>query len=381
MEENELFIIKNYKKDSIIYLEKSKALPYLFLIKSGKVVQSIFFPQNIENEILTEGDTFGFVSCLTGLNNIDRITALTDCSIITVKKSKVIDFLSQKRDIFLKIIKEYSNKLRELDSIYNKILKGKSVISNYDSILQAKKFFENNGMRKQAEYAEEKYKIYLNLNTYNPSLILTKEPESGTKLEIKKDEVIFCEGEYGKNFYYIEKGKVKISHLTENKEYIMSILNNGEFFGEMSILNQMTRMATAIAFEDSSILVLNQENFMDKLGNKILQKIFISLATRIYHTYRRVLNLCITNPVSRLYDCLDYLIDIEHGVKGNNNFNFYFSIDELKRMTDILEVNDKQIADFLNDDNIRFSMGEIVILNLERFYSRLRKFTGSEKNI
>jgi signal-transduction protein with cAMP-binding, CBS, and nucleotidyltransferase domain len=43
--ENELVNIKNYKKDSIIYLEKSKALPYLFLIKSGKVVQSIFFPE------------------------------------------------------------------------------------------------------------------------------------------------------------------------------------------------------------------------------------------------------------------------------------------------------------------------------------------------
>ena len=147
----------------------------------------------------------------------------------------------------------------------------------------------------------------------------------------------------------------------------------------MSILNQMTRMATAITFEDSSLLVLSQENFMDKLGNKILKKIFVSLATRIYHTYRRALNLCIKNPVSRLYDSLDYLIDIEHGVKGNNNFNFYFSLDELKKMTDLVDINDKMISDFLNDDNIKFSMGEIVILNLEKFYARLRKFTGSEK--
>lgn len=380
--DNELFAIKTYKKDSIIYLEKSKSLPYLFLIKSGKVLQSIFFPENANNEILKEGDTFGFVSCLTGLNNIDRITALTDCEIIVVKRSNVIEFLSQKRDIFLKIVKEYSNKLRELDSIYHKIiLKSSSIVSSWDSILLAAKFFEKNGMLEQAKYANEKYKIYLNFNTYNSPSINYNEPEPGTKLEIKKDNVIFCEGEYGKNFYYIEKGKVKISHITQDKEYIMSILGNGEFFGEMSILNQMTRMATAIAFEDSSLLVLNQENFMDKLGNKILQKIFTSLATRIYHTYRRALNLCLNNPVARLYDSLDYLIDIGHGVKGNNNFNFYFSLEELKRMTDLSEIDNRAISEFLNDDNIKLSMGEIVIFNLEKFYTRLRKFTGIERNI
>ena len=378
--ENELFTIKNYKKDSIIYLEKTKALPYLFLIKSGKVLQSTFFPENSENEILKDGDTFGFVSCLTGFNNIDRVTAVTDCSIILVKKQNVIEFLSQKREIFLKIIKEYSNKLRELDSLYHKmLLTSSSIISSWDSILLVANFFENNGMLKQANYAKDRYKIYEKADINKLFLLDYKEPEPGTKLSLKKDDIIFCEGEYGRNFYFIEKGKIKISHITEKKEYIMSILGEGEFFGEMSILNQMTRMATAIAFEDSSVLVLSQENFMDKLGNKILQKIFTSLATRIYHTYRRVLNLGIKNPVGRLYDCLDYLIDIGHGVKGNNNFNFYFSLEELKRMTDLVDINNKTIVEFLNDDNIKFSMGEIVILNLEKFYARVRKFVGIDK--
>jgi hypothetical protein len=36
-------------------------------------------------------------------------------------------------------------------------------------------------------------------------------------------------------------------------------------------------MATAIAFEDSSLLVLNQENFMDKLGNKYYKKYLLVL--------------------------------------------------------------------------------------------------------
>jgi len=191
--DNELFTIKNYNKDSIIYLEKSKALPYLFLIKNGKVLQSIFFPDKTENEILKDGDTFGFVSCLTGLNNIDRITALTECSIITIKRNNVIEFLSQKRDIFLKIIKEYSNKLRELDSIYHKtILKSSSVVSSWDSILLAAKFFEKNGMLQQAKYANERYKIYS--SNYNSAYINYNEPEAGTKLELKKDDVVLLMG-------------------------------------------------------------------------------------------------------------------------------------------------------------------------------------------
>jgi hypothetical protein len=62
-------------------------------------------------------------------------------------------------------------------------------------------------MKKQAAYAEERYKIYSNLPAFTSSNIPIKEPESGTKLLVKKDDVIFCEGEYGKNFYYIEKAR------------------------------------------------------------------------------------------------------------------------------------------------------------------------------
>ncbi|HOV14707.1 MAG TPA: cyclic nucleotide-binding domain-containing protein, partial [Spirochaetota bacterium] len=199
------------------------------------------------------------------------------------------------------------------------------------------------------------------------------------KINYKKDEIVFLEDEEGDNFYFIEKGKVKISHIFKNKEIILAILSDGEVFGEMSLLNQTTRMASAIVYEDCSLLVFDKDNFMDTLSDKILQRIFISISKRIYHTQRRVINLTFTKPLARIYDCLDYLIASKYGIQRESSFHFYFSIDDLKRMIDMEGVSDKEIEEFNSDYNIRKSFGEIVILDIERFYDKVRKYASFQK--
>ena len=379
----QIFKIKKYNKDSIIYLEKSKPMPYLYIIKSGQVNRMIEFLETEENETLHEGDNFGLVSCLTGLNSIERITAITDCEVIIVDKKNLIPFLSQKKEIFLKVIKDYSNRLRNLDAMYNQLLSVNQKINETEHILYAAKFFTKNG---EEELANLVYNIYAKytkreLTSFDVYVGKAVIPEFrvGEKIKLKKNKIVFIEGETGDNFFYIDKGKIKISHYFEDKELILSILGEGEFFGEMSILNQKSRMASATVFEDCELLILNQENFMDKLGNAILQKIFVSLATRFYHTYRRVVNLTYKNPLSRVYDCLDYLIDIKSGIQRETAFHFYFSVDEIKRMTDTISLDNKYIYEFLKDENIKFSPGEMVIINLDKFYAKLRKYTGKSK--
>ena len=375
--------IKTYKKDSIIYLEKTKALPYLFIIKSGKVHRTINFLESDETETLSEGDNFGFVNCLTGANNFERITALTDCEVILIDKKCIIPFLSQKKEIFIKIIKDYSNRLRNLDSMYNQLLSISQKKSSINLILQAVDFFEKSNDIEKMNYS---YNIYANesnnLNAFSNKKykkVQLQKFNASDKIKLKKDQIVFLEGESGDYFFYIEKGKIKISHYLTDKEIIMSILGEGEFFGEMALLNEKSRMASATVFEDCQLLVLDQKTFMDKLGDAILQKIFLSLAYRFYHTYRRVINLSYKNPLARMYDCLDYLIDIKNGIQREDSFHFYFSIDEIKRMTDTIGVDNKHLSDFLNDDNIRFSPGEMVIININKFYAKLRKFTGRSK--
>ena len=65
-------------------------------------------------------------------------------------------------------------------------------------------------------------------------------------------ETIFNEGDPGVGFYVIRKGQVCI--VTENPETLLGELSEGDFFGEIAILNDMPRSASARAKTPCSIL-------------------------------------------------------------------------------------------------------------------------------
>ena len=69
--------------------------------------------------------------------------------------------------------------------------------------------------------------------------------------EYRNGEVIIAEGESGKNFYRILKGKVGVYADYQKKDHLnLAILGYGEFFGEMAILDDYPRSATVVANGD-----------------------------------------------------------------------------------------------------------------------------------
>ncbi|MBN2625388.1 MAG: Crp/Fnr family transcriptional regulator [Spirochaetales bacterium] len=120
----------------------------------------------------------------------------------------------------------------------------------------------------------------------------------------QKEEVIFFEHEPGDRFYLIQKGRVKIVKIMGNLEKIIDILNPGEFFGEMAILEEAPRTATIIALEECTLLEFNKENFASlvegnpQIGISLL-KIF---ARRIYDQKRRFQILTLNDLEGKIAD-------------------------------------------------------------------------------
>ena len=83
---------------------------------------------------------------------------------------------------------------------------------------------------------------------------------------LRKKQVLFRKGDEGTALYIINKGKVKIV-LSSNagEEVIPAILSEGDFFGEMSLLDQKPRSADAVAMEESEVFVLNRTDFFSFL--------------------------------------------------------------------------------------------------------------------
>jgi CRP/FNR family transcriptional regulator, cyclic AMP receptor protein len=108
----------------------------------------------------------------------------------------------------------------------------------------------------------------------------------GAQRNYSKDALIVSENETGSALYIIIEGKVKISRRsTDGKEVILSILGDSDFFGEMSVIDGLSRSANVVAMEDSVLLIVQRSEFLELLhthpevGIALLQELTQRLRT------------------------------------------------------------------------------------------------------
>jgi CRP-like cAMP-binding protein len=76
-----------------------------------------------------------------------------------------------------------------------------------------------------------------------------------------KGELIFQEEAPGDRMYIVKSGSVRIAKRIKAQENTLAVLNAGEFFGEMALLDGMPRSASARAAEDAKVLSISRANY------------------------------------------------------------------------------------------------------------------------
>lgn len=114
--------------------------------------------------------------------------------------------------------------------------------------------------------------------------------------------VLFNDGEAGQEMYIIQSGKIKISKKIGNVEKTLAILPTGDFFGEMSILNNRPRSATATVQEDAQLLVIDPKTFETMIRNnaEIAIRIIRKLASRLQDADNQIESLLLKNHNQRV---------------------------------------------------------------------------------
>ena len=88
-----------------------------------------------------------------------------------------------------------------------------------------------------------------------------------TRRRYPKDTVVFFENEQGDTLFMILEGRVRVTILGDDgREVILSVLSPGDFFGEIALLDNEPRSATAIAAEDSELLLLQRNEFQGAMS-------------------------------------------------------------------------------------------------------------------
>ncbi|MDH4262006.1 MAG: Crp/Fnr family transcriptional regulator [Spirochaetia bacterium] len=131
--------------------------------------------------------------------------------------------------------------------------------------------------------------------------------------EFQPGEMIFCEFEPGDDFYLIQKGKVKISKIVKDTEKTMDILEAGDIFGEMAILEEQPRSASATAVDTVTALHFNRENFVTLMSSQpqLAFKLLVIFTKRIYDARRRLKILLLDDVQAKVCDAFLMLSEKE----------------------------------------------------------------------
>lgn len=87
---------------------------------------------------------------------------------------------------------------------------------------------------------------------------------------VEEGEYVFEEGDRGDHFFIIVRGEIELRKASGNGVKRLALLRAGQAFGEMALLNQTPRSASAIAVSDSYMLSVSREAFGEILGGETL---------------------------------------------------------------------------------------------------------------
>jgi CRP/FNR family cyclic AMP-dependent transcriptional regulator len=118
-----------------------------------------------------------------------------------------------------------------------------------------------------------------------------------------KDTVVFFENEEGDSFFMIVDGRIKVTILGDDgREVILSVLGRGDFFGEMALLDNEPRSATAIAVEDTELLSLHRNDFQSVLtdNRSIMLALIKILTARLRRANHQISTLALLDVYGRV---------------------------------------------------------------------------------
>jgi CRP-like cAMP-binding protein len=130
--------------------------------------------------------------------------------------------------------------------------------------------------------------------------------------------IVMGQHEPGDALYVLVAGKAKVVLFGDNgREMILSVLQPGDFFGEMSLFDGKPRSANVVAEHDATMLVLERQSFMDHLTQhpQTAIRLLTEMASRLRNANEIINNLALHDVASRLTRTLVTLAEVDGEVQ------------------------------------------------------------------
>ncbi len=189
-------------------------------------------------------------------------------------------------------------------------------------------------------------------------------------VEFSPGEIIFCEFEPGNEFYFIQSGKVEIVKIINNREKTLDILETGDVFGEMAILEEEPRSASAIALDHVKVLRFHRANFDTLLhGNpQLAYKLLVIFSKRIYDAKRRLMILLLDDPQAKVMDVMNMLAEQDPHIDMQEAVTLHITIQDVANWAGMQIAEVQKILTHLNKlGKIELFNDRIIVRNIKDF--------------
>ena len=167
--------------------------------------------------------------------------------------------------------------------------------------------------------------------------------QQATKQHFLANQVIFQQDSLDQVAFLIESGRVEISTQTASGKVVIAVLSVGEVFGELALISQQPRTATATAFEDTLLEVITPQRLKQMIddADPLLSSLLKGSLGRFIWTQRYMLKHTTSKSAVSLQKQAQTEVETEAEIAQsilNNEFIMYYQ--------PIIAINDHKIAGF-----------------------------------
>jgi len=376
--------VNRFQAGAYIIVEGKENSDHFYIIQSGTV--SCQKGANGVKTRLGAGDFLGVVSCFANRPQIETIIAETDVIAISVQRSQYSDLIVNNTPVALKIIKTFAARMRQMNEQLTKKTLNKVENDDNEHIYHIAQYYE-----KMLKYdvAVFGYYQYLKTRPTGPNLIPAQnkfkllkpkshavyfEPTSDMTRNYPADTMIFSESAPGAEMFIIQGGQVSITKIVNGNEVVLAVLDKGDMFGEMALLENKPRSASAIAKTDCTLMVVNRHNFNTMVSTQpqLISRLTTTLGERLWSMYRQLDNANIQNPLEKMIDILSLQLEkqrTDFNTLGSKQKQTDFTVKELATMCGMDERKTSiGISEFLNDKRFKIVEGKIFIKDITEVY-------------
>jgi CRP-like cAMP-binding protein len=381
---------KKYGKGALIYIESDEESDDVCVVETGEVELTGTPGIPRFRSLLGPGDIFGFTSCLCRRPRMETAIARTDCTCAVLERERFIESVQANPDVAGRIISYFAQELRAFDEMVVSPSEEASVSDDETRLYELAEHFQKKGREAHAHHALSVYQSRFAAGSRGAEAatrlaalagrgsVLPAPVTRGLCRVFTDRQMIFCEYEPGNELYIIKSGKVEILKINPPEEILLSILREGDIFGELSIVSSAPRSATAVSAGETTLLPVSRESLPSVFGKSpaTVGRILAALSQRLWFTFIRLRAKVYENPLTRAYVLLENkLLEDRVSLTSTKPYTLPLGIADILGMAGVPSDQMDSVKGLLSDDrNLAFQFRQLTIENPSALQARARYF-------